>query len=82
MVSLLSKYPTLATQWTIAHQAPLSVGFSRQVTGVGYHSLLPGILPTQGSNPGLLRCTWSLALQADSLLPEPPGKLQKYTGSR
>ena len=25
-------------------------------TGVGYHALLQGILPTQGSNPGLLHC--------------------------
>ena len=25
-------------------------------TGVGCHSLLQGILPTQGSNPGLLQC--------------------------
>ena len=37
----------------IAHQAPLSVGFSRQE----YWSGLPfpsGIFPTQGLNPGLL----------------------------
>ena len=27
-----------------------------QNTGVGIHSLLQGIFPTQGSNPGLLRC--------------------------
>ena len=25
-------------------------------TGVGYHALLQGIFPTQGSNPGLLHC--------------------------
>ena len=25
-------------------------------TGVGSHSLLQGIFPTQGSNPGLLQC--------------------------
>ena len=29
-------------------------------TGVGCHSLLPGIFPTQGSNPGLLHCRQSL----------------------
>ena len=34
---------------------------------MGYHSLLQGILLTRGSNP-------SPALQADSLLSEPPGK--------
>ena len=28
--------------------------------GVGSHSLLQGIFPTQGSNPGLLYCRWIL----------------------
>ena len=27
-------------------------------TGVGCHALLQGIFPIQGSNPGLLHCTW------------------------
>ena len=40
--------------WTIAHQALLSMGFSRQNTGVGCHFLLQGIFLTQGSNPHLL----------------------------
>ena len=39
-----------------------------QNTGVGSLSLLQGIFPTQGSNPGLP------ALQADSLPAEPQGK--------
>ena len=29
-------------------------------TGVGHHSLLQGIFPTQGSNPGLLHCRQTL----------------------
>ena len=29
-------------------------------TEVGSHSLLQGIFPTQGSNPGLLHCMWVL----------------------
>ena len=37
-------------------------------TGVGGHSLLQGIFPTQGSNPGLLHCGWIL------LPPAPPEK--------
>ena len=41
------------TPWTVACQAPLSMKFS---TGVGSHSLLQGIFPTQGLNPGLLYC--------------------------
>ena len=47
---------TLCPPWTAASQAPLSMGFSRQNTGVGFHSLLQGILPTQGLNPGLPHC--------------------------
>ena len=31
-------------------------GFLGRNTGVGCHSLLQGIFPTQGSNPGLLHC--------------------------
>ena len=30
-------------------------------TGVGSHSLLQGIFPTQGSDPGLLHCRWILS---------------------
>ena len=44
------------TLWTIACKALLSVGFSRQNTGVSCHSLLQGIFQTQGSNQGLLHC--------------------------
>ena len=29
-------------------------------TGVGFHFVLQGIFPTQGSNPGLLHCRWIL----------------------
>ena len=31
-----------------------------QNTGVGSHSLLQQVFPTQGSNPGLLLCRWIL----------------------
>ena len=36
----LSHVRLLATPWTAAHQAPPSMGFSRQSTGVGCHCLL------------------------------------------
>ena len=50
------------TLWTVACQAPLSVGFSRQeCTRVGVPFPYPGIFPTQGWNPCLLH--W----QVDSL---------------
>ena len=50
----LSRVRLFATSWTIAFQAPMSMGFSRQYTGVDCHFLLQGIFPTQGLNPGLL----------------------------
>ena len=40
----------------IACQSPLLMGFPSQDSGVGCHSLLQGIVLTQGSNPGLLHC--------------------------
>ena len=43
----------LATLWTEAYQAPLSVGFSRS----GLPFLSPREIPIQGSNPGLLYCS-------------------------
>ena len=47
-----------ATPWSAAHQAPLSVhGDSPgKNTGVGCHTLLQGIFPIQGLNPGLPHC--------------------------
>ena len=38
------------TLWTAAHQAPLSMGFSRQESWSGCHALLQGRSPTQRSN--------------------------------
>ena len=45
----------LCNPWTVACQAPLSVGFFRQEYWVGCHLLLQRIFPTQGLNPCLLR---------------------------
>ena len=42
--------------WTVAHQAPLSVGFSRQEHWCGLPFPAPGNFPTQESNPGLPHC--------------------------
>ena len=52
---------SFVTPWTVPHQAPLSMGFPRQETGVGCHLHFQEIFLTQGSNPFLLH--W----QADSL---------------
>ena len=56
------------TQWTVALQAPLSMGFSRQEYWSGFPCPPPGDLP----NPGIK--LESSALQVDSLPTEPPGK--------
>ena len=59
------------TPWTVAHQAPLSIGFPGQEYWSGVPFPSPGDLP----DPGIkLR---SPVLQADSLPSEPPGKLPK-----
>src|SRR5574337_716322 len=60
--------PTLATPWTVAHQAPLSMGFSRQEYWSGLPFPSPSVLPNSGIEPR------SPALQADALTSEPPGK--------
>ena len=56
MLSCFSHVRLFATPWTVAHQAPLSMGFSRQEywSRVGCHVLLQGIFPTQELNPTFL----------------------------
>ena len=55
---------TLETPWTIAQEAPLSMGFSRQDYWSGLPFLSPGDLPDPGIEPR------SPALQAVSLQTE------------
>jgi len=57
----LSHMQVFATPWTVAHQAPLSMGFSRQEYWSGLPFPSPGDLPDPGIKP------WSSALQADCL---------------
>ena len=59
---------TLATPWTVACQAPLSMGFSRQEYSSGLPFPSPGDLSNPGIEPG------SPVLQADSLPTELPAK--------
>ena len=60
-VKLLSRVRLFATPWTVAHQAPLSMGFSRQEYWSGVPFPSPGDLPGPGIEPG------SPALRADAL---------------
>ena len=67
-VKSLSRVLRFATLWTVAYQAPPSMGFSRQECWSGLPFPSPGDLPDPGMEPG------SPALRADALSSEPPGK--------
>ena len=49
-----------ATPWTVAYQAPPSMGFSRQEYSSGFSFLLQEIFPTQRSNLGFPHCRQTL----------------------
>ena len=65
---MLSHVQLFATPRTVAHQAPLSMGFSWQVYWSGLPCSPPRDLPNPGTEPR------SPASQADSLLSEPARK--------
>ena len=67
-VKSLSHTGLFATPWTVAHQAPVSMGFSRQEYWSGLPFPSPGDLPNPGIKPR------SPALQAEALSSEPLGK--------
>ena len=64
-VKSLSRVRLFATPRTVAYQAPLSMGLSRQKCWSGLPLPSPGDLPDPGIEPGS---------PADALLSEPPGK--------
>ena len=68
-VKLLSRVRLFEIPWTVAYQAPPSMGFSRQEYWSGLPFLSPGDLPNPGIEPRFP------ALQADTLPSEPPGKI-------
>ena len=63
-----------ATLWTKVHQAPLSMGFSRQEYWSGLPCPPPGALPNPGIEPMSLQ---SYVLAGKSLPLVPPGKLRQ-----
>ena len=67
-VKSLSHVQLFATPWTIAHQAPQSMEFSRQEYWSGLPFPSPGDLPNPEIKPG------SPTLQSNSLQSKPPGK--------
>ena len=70
-VKSLSPVQLFPTLWTVAYQAPLCMGFSRQEYWSGLPFLSPGDLPDPGIEPS------SPALQADALPSEPPTVILK-----
>ena len=64
----LSCVRLFVTPWTVAHQAPQSMGISRQEYWSGLPFPSPGDLPNRGIEPR------SPTLRAATLLSEPPGK--------
>ena len=74
-VKSLSRVRLFATPWTVAYQAPPSMGFSRQECWSGLPLPSPGDLPDPGIEPG------SPALQVDALPSEPPGKPQDVSSA-
>ena len=64
MLSCFSRVPLFMTPWTVAHQASLSMEFSRQEYWSGLPFPPPGDLPDPGIKP---MSPASPALQADSL---------------
>ena len=68
----LSHFLLFVTPWTVAHQAPPSMEFSRQEYWSGVPFPSAGDLPNPGIEPG------SPTLWADTLLSEPPGNPKKW----
>ena len=67
-VKSLSRVRLFATPWTVAHQAPPTIGFSRQEYWTGLPFSSPGDLPDPGIEPR------SPAMWAEALTSEPPEK--------
>ena len=65
-VKSLTSVRLFATPWTVAHQAPLSMRFSRRESWSRVPFPFPGDLPDPGIEPG------SPTLQADALTSAPP----------
>ena len=64
-VKSLSLIRLFVTPWTVAYEAPPSMGFSSQEYWSGLPFPSPGDLPNPGTEPG------SPALQTDTLLSKP-----------
>ena len=75
-VKALSRVRLFATPWTVAHQAPPSMGFSRQEYWIWLPFPSLGDLPNPGIEPR------SPTLQAGALTSEPPAKIRIKCGHK
>ena len=73
----LSRVRLFGTPWTVARQAPLSMGFSRQEYWSGLPFPPPGDLLHPGIEP---ESPAGSALAAGFFTTEPPGKPEKVLG--
>ena len=84
MQSCFSHVQLFVTPWTIAHKAPLSMGFSRQEYCSGLPFPPPGDLPNPGTGPTSLSSpalagrffTTSITCRRLLLAPQPEGKMK------
>ena len=76
VVQSLSGFRLFVTPWTVAHEAPLSMGFPRQEYQSGLSFPSPGDLPDPGIEPA------SSELAGRLFITEPPGKSQYQNNRR
>ena len=75
-ICLLSHVRLFGTPWTVAHQAPLCMRFSRQEYWIGLLFPPPGDLADPGVEPA------SPALAGEFFITEPPGKPAKTSSQQ
>ena len=83
----LSRVLLFPTPWTVAYQAPPSVGFSRQENWSGLPFPSPGDLPNPGIEPGSPALEKAMAIHSNALawkIPwtEEPDRLQTMGSQR
>ena len=64
----LSRVRLFVTPWTVAHQAPVSIGFSRQEYWSGWPFPSPGDLPDPGIEPPCRQTLYCLCRQRSTFL--------------
>ena len=75
---MLSHVRLFVTPWTVAHQAPLSMGFPRKEYLIGLLFPSLGDLPSSGIEPV---CPMSSVLAGGFFTTEPPGKPKTLSDS-